>query len=197
MRSVALLMPASSPSVISRSSTLYFRRSPQRRIHRAAAWRPNPGSPFRRRRNVLRHMCRCCPPRPTDRLDLPARGLGLDFANMVFAFLHGPCVALGLAEFDQGDGILDILLETLDRGDLVLQRRTLAHDLLRGFGDRSRGRDLRRRNSVQRGRRWALSQSKMPPQQSDGLLGFVYEVLDFGAHGFQRGVNWRRVSSEW
>jgi hypothetical protein len=32
-------------------------------------------------------------------------------------------------------------------------------------------------------RRWALSQSKMPPQQPDRLLGLVYEVLDLGAHG--------------
>ena len=44
------------------------------------------------------------------------------------------CVALGLAELDQGDGILDILLEALDRGDLVFERRALAHDLLRGVG---------------------------------------------------------------
>jgi hypothetical protein len=31
-------------------------------------------------------------------------------------------------------------------------------------------------------RRWALSQSKMPPQQPDRLLGLVYEMFDFGTH---------------
>jgi hypothetical protein len=31
-------------------------------------------------------------------------------------------------------------------------------------------------------RRWALSQSKMPPQQPDRLLGGFEEVLDLGAH---------------
>jgi hypothetical protein len=36
-------------------------------------------------------------------------------------------------------------------------------------------------------RRWAVFQSKMPPQQPDRLLGFLYEVLDFGAHGSANG----------
>jgi hypothetical protein len=31
---------------------------------------------------------------------------------------------------------------------------------------------------------WAASQSKMPPQQSDRLLGGVHEGFDFGAHLF-------------
>jgi hypothetical protein len=42
-------------------------------------------------------------------------------------------------------------------------------------------------------RRWALSQSKMPPQQPDRLLGFVYEVLDFGAH--DRSVKEKEAAS--
>jgi hypothetical protein len=29
---------------------------------------------------------------------------------------------------------------------------------------------------------WALSQSKMPPQQSYGLLHLIDEIDDFGAH---------------
>jgi hypothetical protein len=29
---------------------------------------------------------------------------------------------------------------------------------------------------------WALSQSKMPPQQSYGLLHLIDEIADFGAH---------------
>jgi hypothetical protein len=31
-------------------------------------------------------------------------------------------------------------------------------------------------------RAWAASGSKMPPQQADGLLDFVDQCLDFGAH---------------
>jgi hypothetical protein len=31
-------------------------------------------------------------------------------------------------------------------------------------------------------RRWALSQSKMPPQQPDRLPGLVQEMFDFRAH---------------
>jgi hypothetical protein len=32
---------------------------------------------------------------------------------------------------------------------------------------------------------WAVSQSKMPPQQSDRLLGGFGERFDFGAHRFE------------
>src|SRR5262249_24582980 len=35
----------------------------------------------------------------------------------------------------------------------------------------------------------ALSKSKMPPQQSQGLLDFVDEGRNFGAHGFYRFTN--------
>jgi hypothetical protein len=40
---------------------------------------------------------------------------------------------------------------------------------------------------------WAESQSKMPPQQPDRLLGIVYEVRDFSAHGARRMADgeWR------
>ena len=43
-------------------------------------------------------------------------------------------VLFGFAELDQGDGVLELLLETLHGRDLVLKRRALAHDLLRGVG---------------------------------------------------------------
>ena len=61
----------------------------------------------------------------------------------------------------------------------VLERGALAHDLLRALRRRSRGRDPRRGRSARRGGCWALSQSKMPPQQPDGLLDLVDEVARF------------------
>ena len=66
-------------------------------------------------------------------LDLPARGLLLDRLDRVLALGDGGLVALHLAEFDQRRGVLEILLELLDRGDGLVELLTLAHDLLRGL----------------------------------------------------------------
>ncbi len=49
-------------------------------------------------------------------------------------FVLGRCVALRLAEFDQGYGVVEVALDFGERTQPILQRRPLAHERLRGLG---------------------------------------------------------------
>ena len=44
-------------------------------------------------------------------------------------------------------------------------------------------------------RRWAVSQSKMPPQQSQGLLHFIDNAGNFGAHDSTFQVWWASIEA--
>ena len=67
------------------------------------------------------------------RLHLLAARVGRKLAQGGLALLDGGVVVLGLAQLDQGDGVVEVALE-LDVGvDRALQRLALAHDLLGGL----------------------------------------------------------------
>jgi hypothetical protein len=68
------------------------------------------------------------------RLDLSPGRLGLDGADGGLALGDRACVILGLAKLDQRGGVVQVLLQALDRGDSVLKFVALAHDVLRGVG---------------------------------------------------------------
>ena len=67
--------------------------------------------------------------------------------------------------------------------ELVLKLGALAHDLLRGLGIVPEVRVFGDGVQLGEAARRRYRQSKMPPQQPDGLLDLVGEASDFGAHG--------------
>ena len=52
------------------------------------------------------------------RLDLGALGFAFEAAQGALTFGNSVGIAFGIAEFDQGDGVLEFLFEALDRLDL-------------------------------------------------------------------------------
>src|SRR6056297_3366393 len=67
------------------------------------------------------------------RLDLGALRFAFQAAQRALTFGDSVGITLGIAEFDQGNGVLEFLFETLDRLDLVFQRSAFAHEFLRGI----------------------------------------------------------------
>ena len=65
---------------------------------------------------------------------MPAVAFGLQGAQRVEPLGLGRRIALGLAEFDEGDGVVEIAVDLVDAAEPVFQHRALAHHLLRGFG---------------------------------------------------------------
>ena len=68
------------------------------------------------------------------RLDLQPRRFVLHGLDRLLTLGDGGVVALHLAEFDQGQCIVELALELADALDLGFQRGAFAHQLLRGFG---------------------------------------------------------------
>ena len=50
------------------------------------------------------------------------------------AFVFGGRVAFGLAELDQGEGVVEVALDLGERAQPILQHVALAHQFLRGAG---------------------------------------------------------------
>jgi hypothetical protein len=65
------------------------------------------------------------------RLEAALLGRRLERTDQVLAFGDAGRVALGLAELDQGDGVVQLLLDALYHGDRFLQVGTLAQQPLR------------------------------------------------------------------
>ena len=116
------------------------------------------------------------------RLDLTARGLGLHAADRDLAFMDGGLVALGVAELDQGRrrprGRPPACRSTQGSPQARCVRASPFARLRVSF--QRLGSSARAFSSARR--RLAVSTSKMPPQQSHGLLGGIEERFDFGAH---------------
>ena len=67
------------------------------------------------------------------RLEFAPRHLGLESLQRRLGFGDGLVVLLGLAEFDHGELIVELLLDAADGGELVLERGALAHHALRAL----------------------------------------------------------------
>ena len=131
---VADLMPASSPSVSSSTSTSKFRRSPQRTYMRS---------------NMRAQSQLSVPPAPEctstigieavrlarqQRLQLAPLALRLQPPKLCETLVLGLGIAFHLAEFDQRRGVVEVALDLGYRPEPILQHRPLAHQLLRGLG---------------------------------------------------------------
>ena len=69
-----------------------------------------------------------------ERLHLAPLGLGLQGFQLVDAFALEVGVVLGLGQFDQRDGVLEVALQARQRAQAVFELGALAHHLLRGGG---------------------------------------------------------------
>ena len=67
-------------------------------------------------------------------LDLPALRLRLDLADRGLSLGDGRRIVLGLPELDQGQGVVEIPLQSPDRRDPLVERGALANDGLRRLG---------------------------------------------------------------
>ena len=68
------------------------------------------------------------------RLELPPFAFDLQRLQRRDPLGLGRCVALRLAKFDQGYGVVQVALHFGERAQPILQRRPLAHEGLRGLG---------------------------------------------------------------
>ena len=68
------------------------------------------------------------------RFELAARHLGLDPLERFLGFGDGCLILLGLAEFDHGDLVVELLLDAADRLELIFERGALLHHLLGARG---------------------------------------------------------------
>ena len=93
-------------------------------------------------------------------------------------------ILLGLAELDQRDVVVELVLDPADGVELVVERVALAHDVLGARGVVPEVGVFGVGVQLGRGAPWTVSQSKMPPQQSDRLLDVFDERL-----GFRRAWN--------
>ncbi len=116
-----------------------------------------------------------------ERLNLQALGFRAKALHRLDAFFLGRGVVLHLAKLDERRRVVELLVEFLQSAEAFLKIAALAHDLLRVFGVVPKVGVFDRAFSSSR-RRSAVSTSKMPPQQSQGLLDFVFQRLRFGAH---------------
>ena len=68
------------------------------------------------------------------RLQLTPLALGLQRPELRETLVLGLGIAFHFAEVDERRGVVEIALDLGDRPQPILQRRALAHQLLRGFG---------------------------------------------------------------
>ena len=131
----------------------------------------------------LHDSCHCRRPRPTAAFQAPARPHRACSAVKAFsASVTMPWSPSSLTHLDEFDIVGNGLLEAQDGVDAGVEVLALAHHLLGFLRIIPERWDLRPWRSVRRAGGWLASQSKMPPQQADGLLHFVNELGDFCAH---------------
>ena len=91
-------------------------------------------------------------------------------------------VAFGFAKLDQRRRVVEVALDLRQRAQPVFQHACARASPFRRFRDRSRGSGSSDFALSSPRRRDAASTSKMPPQQSHGLLDRFDQLFGFGAH---------------
>ena len=160
-------------------------------VHARQHARPSPGSRCRRRRRAPRDRCRCRRPRPTAAPRPPG---GAPRSASLLAAPPRPRrrTASSFSASPSSisvDGIVELALELADsrrcaRSSAWRSRMTFcarSADCSRDWGPRRAG-------SARPGAPARCPQSKMPPQQRQGLADGFGEFFGFGAHGGLLGL---------